>query len=128
MDTPKTFGEEILLRNDNGAQLSFRGRMFAESTYFDEQTSTLTRIRLYSSDNGGHVYSIVSGAGSGKSRRFYEVSPGREVCRISDGLHHLTVSTDMLFASVFGLCGIDPDRAEELRPAFEENLPLAAAE
>jgi hypothetical protein len=102
--------------------------MFAESSYFDEQSATLTRIRLYVSDTGGHVYSIVSGAGSGKSRRFYEVAPGREVCRISDGLHSLTVSTDMLFASVFGLCGIDPDRAEELRPTFEENLPLAAAE
>jgi hypothetical protein len=127
MDTPKAFGEKFFLRNDNGAQLSFQGRMFAESTYFDEQTSTLTRIRLYVADNGDHVYSIVSGAGAGKSRRFYEVTPGREICRISDGVHSLTVPTDMLFASVFGLCGIDPERAEELRPSFEENLPLAAA-
>ncbi|MDR2077238.1 MAG: hypothetical protein LBP61_09985 [Desulfovibrio sp.] len=128
MDTANAFAEKIFLRSDNGAQLSFQGRMFAESTYFDEQTSSLTRIRLYLTDSGGHVYSIVSGAGAEKSRRFYEVRPGRETCRINDGVHDLTVPTDMLFASVFGLCGIDPARAEELRPSFEENLPLAAAE
>jgi hypothetical protein len=128
MGTPAAFTEKLFLRNDNGAELSFRGRMFAESTYFDEQTSTLTRIRLYAADTGGHVYSIVSGAGEKKSRRFYEVTPGKETCRISDGTHALTVPTDMLFASVFGLCGIDPGRAGDLRSSFEENLPLAAAE
>jgi hypothetical protein len=128
MDTPNAFAEKVFLHNDNGSQLSFQGRMFAESTYFDEQTSTLTRIRLYVTDNGRHVYSIVSGAGAEKSRRYYEVVPGEESCEISDGVHSLCVPTEMLFASVFGLCGIDPDRAEELRPSFEENLPMVSGE
>lgn len=126
MDNNNAFTEKIFLHNDNGSKLYFRGRMFSESSYFDEQTSTLTRVRLYATDNGRHVYSIVSGAGAEKSRRYYVVVPGAETCQISDGIHTLTVPTDMLFASVFGLCGIDPERAEELRPSFEENLRLAA--
>ncbi|MDR2162289.1 MAG: hypothetical protein LBO77_09160 [Desulfovibrio sp.] len=128
MDTTHSFVEKVVLRSDNGSQLQFQGKMFAESSYFDEQTARLTRIRLYVADNGRHVYSIVSGSGEKKNRRHYEVLPGRDSCRISDGVQTLTVPTDMLFASVFGLCGIDPARAEELRPSFEENLRLAAGE
>jgi hypothetical protein len=29
---------------------------------------------------------------------------------------------DLLFASVFGLCGIDPERADDFKSDFEENL------
>ena len=126
MDATNSLAEKILLQNDNGSKLYFRGRMFSESSYFDEQTSTLTRIRLYAIDNGRHVYSIICGAGAAKSRRYYVVTPGKELCQISDGIHSLTVPTEMLFAAVFGLCGIDPEHAEEFRPSFEENLHLAA--
>ncbi len=126
MDKTNAFAEKIFLHNDNGSKLYFRGRMFSESSYFDELTATLTRVRLYATDNGRHVYSIVSGSGADKSRRYYVVAPGTDTCQISDGIHTLTLPTEMLFSAVFGLCGIDPERAEELRPSFEENLRLAA--
>ncbi len=116
------FEEIIALASDNGAAISFRGRMFSESAYFDDETSTLTRLRLFSCEDGSHVYSIVSGAGAQKSRRHYIVSRSGEMCQVSDGRHTISMPIEMLFASVFGLCGIDPARAEELRPSIEEAL------
>ena len=125
--TATALAEKVLLRGDNGAELEFKGRIFSESSYYDEETSTLTRLRLFMDEDGRHVYSIISGSGANKNRRFYIVVPGKDVCEISDGIHTLTVPIDMLFAAVFGLCGIDPSRADELRPSFEEGLSLATA-
>lgn len=115
-------GEKVTLRSDNGATIVFQGYVYSETSFFDEETSTLTRLRLFITDEGKHVYSVVSGAGAGKTRRHYIMVPGEELCEISDGILSITVPTEMLFASVFGLCGIDPSRAEELRPAFEETM------
>lgn len=123
---PGALTEKMFLRSDNGTELYFRGQLYSESSYYDEETATLTRLRLFITDNGEQVYSIVSGSGAGKTRRHYLVAPEGDLYRISNGVHSLTLSLDMLFASVFGLCGIDPDRAEELKPAFEENLRMLA--
>ncbi len=124
--TIQAFAEKVLLRSDNGSELRFQGRMFSETSSFDEETSSLIRLRLYTDEEGRLVYSIVSGTGAKRSRRHYVVTPGQDMCRISDGISTLNVPTDMLFASVFGLCGIDAECAEELRPSFEENLRLVA--
>ena len=37
----------------------------------------------------------------------------------------MTLPVDLLFTSVFGLCGIDPALAEDLRPVLEEALYAA---
>ena len=116
--------EKIFLRSDNGAELYFCGQLYSESSYYDEETATLTRLRLFITDTGEQVYSIVSGSGTQKNRRHYLVSAIGRRCRVSDGVQTLVLPVDMLFAAVFGLCGIDPERAEELRPAFEENLRM----
>ena len=117
--------EKFFLRNsDNGAELIFCGQLYSESSYYDEETTTLTRLRLFMTDTGDQVYSIVSGSGTHKNRRHYLVSIVDTHCRVSDGIQTLTLPVEMLFAAVFGLCGIDPERAEELRPAFEENLRM----
>ncbi|MDL2316981.1 hypothetical protein LJC59_07895 [Desulfovibrio sp. OttesenSCG-928-A18] len=118
------FLERVFLRSDNGAELSFRGKLYSESAYYDEETASLTRLRLFVSEGRELVYSIVSGAGAQKTRRHYVVEPKEDLCRISDGIQTLTLPTEMLFAAVFGLCGIDPERAEELKPGFEENLRM----
>ncbi len=116
--------EKIFLRSDNGAELYFCGQLYSESSYYDEETATLTRLRLFITDTGEQVYSIVSGSGTQKHRRHYLVSAMGQRCRVSDGVQTLVLPVEMLFAAVFGLCGIDPERAEELRPAFEENLRM----
>lgn len=123
--TKQIFTENILLRSDNGTELSFRGRLYSESAYYDEETATLTRLRLFVSKEGEQVYSVISGEGAKKVRRHYKLAADGENCRISDGRQTLSLPAEMLFAAVFGLCGIDAERAEELKPAFEENLRLA---
>lgn len=118
------FSEKIFLRSDNGAELYFNGKLYSESSYYDEDSATLTRLRLFLTENGEQVYSIVSGSGAEKTRRHYTVAPEGDFYRISNGIHTLTLPLEMLFAAVFGLCGIDPARAEELKPEFEENLRM----
>lgn len=117
-----TYTDQIHLHSDNGAELNFRGRLFSESSHYDEESGSLTRLRLFETENGEHVYSIVSGSGAAKARRHYIVAPEGEFYRISDGIQTLRLPLELLFASVFGLCGIDPARAEELKPVLEENL------
>jgi hypothetical protein len=120
----KVHFEQISLPNDNGVEFSFNGRLFSESSYYDDDSGTLTRLRLYISDQNEQVYSIISGAGQEKNRRYYVVAQDGDLYKISNGAHTLSLPLDLLFASVFGLCGIDPDRAEELKPDFEESLRM----
>lgn len=119
-----TCTEKIFLRSDNGAELYFCGRLYSESSYYDEETATITRLRLFVTDAGEQVYSIVSGSGADKTRRHYTAVQDGDMYRFSNGVQTLTLPLDMLFASVFGLCGIDPARAEELKSGFEENLSM----
>lgn len=123
-NTTKGEYEAIVLRGDNGSELHFHGKLFSESSYYDEESATLTRLRLFLTDRNEQVYSIISGSGEEKTRRHYIVTQDGDNYRISNGLQTLTLPLEMLFASVFGLCGIDPERAEELKPAFEENLRM----
>lgn len=117
--------EKMFLRSDNGAELHFNGRLYSEISYYDEDSASLTRFRLFLTDENEQVYSIVSGAGPNKTRRHYVVArEADEYYRISNGQHTLVLPLELLFASVFGLCGIDPQRAEELKPDFEENLRM----
>ena len=116
--------EQITLLNDSGGECTFNGRLFSESSYYDEDSMTLTRLRLYISDQNEQVYSIISGSGQEKTRRYYVVAQEGELYRISSGAHTLRLPLDILFASVFGLCGLDPHRAEELKPDFEESLRM----
>lgn len=118
----ESFTEKIFLRSDNGAELYFRGKLYAETSYYDEDSGSLTRLRLFITENREQVYSIVSGSGAEKTRRHYILAPEGELYRVSNGIQTLTLPLEMLFAAVFGLCGIDPDRAEELKADFEENL------
>lgn len=122
METPKSYSEEVVLHSDNGLSLHFKGRLFSESSYFDNASETLTRLRLFVMEDGGQVYSIVSSQGNNKSRRHYILRPHQDVCEISDGIQALTVPIEMLFAAVFGLCGIDPSQAETLRSSFDDTL------
>ncbi len=119
-----SYTESIFLRSDNGAELYFRGQLYSESSYLDEERGVLTRLRLFVTDNNEQVFSIISGTGGEKQRRHYIVAPEGEFYRISDGVQTLRLPLEALFAAVFGLCGIDPARAEDLKPAFEESLRM----
>ena len=121
-----TYTDRISLQNDNGSELSFNGRLFSERSLYDEDSGTLTRLRLFATDKAEHVYSIVSGSGTHKSRRHYIIAQEGEFYRISDGVQTLLLPPELLFATVFGLCGIDPKKVQELIPDFEANLRTMA--
>lgn len=123
-DTGTRAYEKMFLRSDNGAELFFRGRLYSEVSYYDEESTALTRLRLFATESGEQVYSIVSGSGPAKTRRHYIIAQDGEFFRISNGIQTMSLPPDLLFAAVFGLCGIDPERAEELKPGFEENLRM----
>lgn len=116
------YTDKINLQSDNGAEFAFYGRLVSESSFFDEDSGALTRLRLFATENGEHVYSIVSGAGAGKKRRNYMIANEGEFYRVSDGVQTLLLPPELLFAAVFGLCGLDSEKAQELMPAFQENL------
>ena len=35
--------EQIVLANDHGGELQFRGRIFSECSYYDEESNSITR-------------------------------------------------------------------------------------
>ena len=52
--------EEICLKHDNGSDLQFRGRLFSECSWYDEEHGMLTRQKLYVTDNNEQVYYIAT--------------------------------------------------------------------
>ena len=117
--------EQIILSNDHGGELSFRGRIFSECSYYDEETSSITRQRLYVTDKGEQVYYIVAGTGSNKERRAYLLRIDGENCIINNGLFEITLRTDLLMASMRTLCGYNEGCSADLLKSLEETLEAA---
>ena len=63
-DDALTSRANVVLHLDNGAEMQFSGRPFAGGSWFDDETGELTRQKLYTTESGEHVYSIVTGKGS----------------------------------------------------------------
>ncbi|MDR2801436.1 MAG: hypothetical protein LBB52_09300 [Desulfovibrio sp.] len=121
-----TGAEKIFLRGDNGAEFQFTGKQYGGTSYFDEETGTLTLLRLYITENREQVFSFISGSELEKRRIFYIVSKDGEMYRISNGIQTLTLPEDLLFATVFGLCGINPEQEEEFKAVFADYLRMLA--
>lgn len=118
--------ENVCLKHDNGADIAFLGRLFAESSWYDEDTDTLTRQKLYVTEQNEQVYYIVSGAGQNRSRRAYRVSVMGDHCVIHNGASEMVLQFDMLMLAVRGLCGLDADATPTLS-MVEEMLKAANA-
>ncbi|GFM36142.1 hypothetical protein [Desulfovibrio psychrotolerans] len=119
----KAVMEEITLMNDVGADITFRGRLYSESSYYDEESGVMTRQRLYVTEQNQQVYSIVTSDGVNKDRRVYLLQVDGDMCRINNGLFDVTVQLDLLMTAVRGLCGLDGSgRSEEFLQSLEETL------
>ena len=117
--------EKYILHNDAGVEITFQGKLFSESSYFDEEQGTLTRLKLYVTNDGRQVYSVVSGSNSAKWRRVYVLHVEGDLCHISNGLQEMTLRVEMLLAVVFGLCGVEAAQADTLRAFLEDTLKAA---
>lgn len=118
---------DITLRNDAGVEIRFQGRLFSESSFFDEEQGLLTRMKLFATNDDRLVYSVVSGSSTAKSRRVYVLHFEDDLCHINNGTYSIALQKDMLLDTVFGLCGIGAGQADSLRQSVEESLNAARA-
>lgn len=118
--------EEICLKHDNGNDISFRGRLFSECSWFDEEHNILTRQKLYVTDDNDQVYYIVRSSGQERSRHAYRLSVNGEDCVIDNGQSSMTLQFDMLMLAVRGLCGLEDEATPSLH-MVEEMLRTANA-
>ena len=114
-DDALTSRANVVLHLDNGAEMQFSGRPFAGGSWFDDETGELTRQKLYTTESGEHVYSIVTGKGQQRSRR---------ACTINDGRTEMTLDLEMLMLAVRALSGLEKDDAPTL-DMVEETLRAA---
>lgn len=119
--------EEFVLRNDAGDEVRFKGKLFSESSYYDEDQGALTRLKLFVTDDGRQVYSVVSNSSTAKWRRVYTMQVEGDLCHISNGMQEMTLDIDMLLTVVSGLCGIDAVQGETVRAFLEDSKKSANA-
>ncbi|MBD5607378.1 MAG: hypothetical protein HDQ93_00820 [Desulfovibrio sp.] len=118
--------ENISLKHDNGDALRFRGRLFSECSFFDEESGSLTRQQLYVTDAGEQIYYIVRGTGKDRSRVAYRVSVDGDSCVMDNGKESIAMSFDMLMLAVRSLCGLASDAKPPIA-AVEDMLKAANA-
>lgn len=123
MDVQKTM-EEICLKHDNGSDLQFRGRLFSECSWYDEEHGMLTRQKLYVTENNEQVYYIVRSSGQDRSRHAYRLSVRGDNCIIYNGVTEMALQFDMLMLAVRGLCGLEAGATPSL--SMVEDLLKAA--
>lgn len=116
--------EEISLSGYNGGDLVFRGRQFSEGSFFED--GVLTRLRLFLMEDNRLVYYVVSSNDGLKDRRVYILKVEGDICHIDNGRQSISMSMDMLFSAVYGLCGMESSQEEELRATLEEGLRAVA--
>ena len=115
LETGRRNMEEVSLKHDNGPDIVFRGRLFAECSWFDEEHSALTRQKLYVTDTNEHIYYLVSDVGEERQRRAYRLSVLGDRCVIHNGNTEMVLQFDMLMLAVRNLCGI----SNEATPAID---------
>jgi len=101
--------EDVSLKHDNGSDIFFRGRLFAEGSWYDEENGTLTRQKLYITDSNEHIYYLVKHSGESRQRRAYRLSVLGDRCVIHNGTTEMVLRFDMLMLAVRGLCGINDE-------------------
>ncbi len=106
--------EQVCLKHDNGPDITFTGRLFAESSWFDEESATLTRQKLYVTDNQEQVYYIVRGHGPERLRHAYRLSVQGDYCVIYNGTTEMTLEFNLLMLAVRQLCGLDAEATPTL--------------
>ncbi len=88
---------QITLENDNGATISFRGKLYAQTSFFEEETGVLTKQELYSTQEGDQAFRIISSNGEQKTKASYLIKRNEEACVITNGEKTLSLPFEWLF-------------------------------
>jgi len=116
--------DKVSLKLDSGEHLNFNGRLFSESSWYDEDEASITTQKLYITDTHEQVYSIVSGAEGRRERRAYRIATHGDSCTVDNGSTKMTMPFDMLMLAVRSLCRLDDDATPSLE-TVEETLRAA---
>ncbi|MBQ3892053.1 MAG: hypothetical protein ACQGQP_05640 [Desulfovibrio sp.] len=100
--------EHIALVLENGARLSFEGRLFAEAVWEDEESGVLTHHKLYMTGTNSQVYALFKERAGRRIVRAYRVTVKDGLCTIFDGKETLRMPVEGLLDAVQALCGSDP--------------------
>ena len=110
--------EKITLELENEASLAFRGRLFSEAVWYDDDSGVLTHQKLYVTDQNEHIYAIHKAVGSRRTCRAYRIAVHGERCVIYNGRSTMELPLDMLLLAIRALCGTDSpvalEQAEEI--------------
>lgn len=101
--------ETIVLDDDKAGPVEFRGHLYAQTSFYDEDTGVLTQQKLYATEEGDQAFSIVSSDGSAKNRRAYVVRREGELCHIQCGERTVSIPYDSLMLFTQVLWDIDLD-------------------
>ena len=116
--------EKVSLKLDSGENMDFNGRLFSESSWYDEDEASITTQKLYVTDTHEQVYSIVSGSEGRRERRAYRIATHGDSCTVNNGSTEMTMPFDMLMLAVRSLCRLDDDATPSLE-TVEETLRAA---
>ena len=106
--------ENVCLKQDQGGDVNFRGRLFSECSWFDDETKQLVRQKLYVTEDNEQVYSIVRSAGENKSHHVYRFSVKGDNCVIVAGKNETVLPFPMLMHVVREICGLEEDEVPTL--------------
>lgn len=116
--------DAISLKLNNGEKLNFNGRLFSESSWYDEDEASITTQKLYITDTHEQVYFVASGSEEKRERRAYRIATHGDSCTVDNGSLEMSMPFDMLMLAVRSLCGLD-DGATPSLETVEETLRAA---
>ena len=126
MSADTTTMEDICLAQDSGSDVRFRGRLFSECSWLEEEGGVLTRQKLYTTEEGGRFCDIGRSDGKEHTRHAYRLNVQENMCVIHNGNTEMRIQFDMLMLAVRSLCGL-ADGATPSLEQVEEMLKAANA-
>ncbi len=121
-----TMLEDVALNNDGKADFCFTGRLFSECSWYDEESQTMTRQKLFITEKNEQVYYIMTARQGLRSHRAYGLRLSGDRCTMFDGVSEITMQLPLLMLAVRSLCGFDK-AGERVLAHIEETLKAANA-
>ena len=98
--------ENFSLKQDNGGDLNFRGRLFSECPWVDESTNELVKQKLYVTAENDQVYYMVRSSGDKKTRHAYRYSVDGDNCIVNNGKDVVSLHFNELMQVMRGMIGV----------------------
>ncbi|MFI3272780.1 MAG: hypothetical protein R3Y11_11900 [Pseudomonadota bacterium] len=121
-----TMLEDVVLHNDGKADFCFLGRLFSECSWFDAESQTMTRQKLFITEKNEQVYYVMTARQGVRSHRAYGLRLCGDRCTMFDGVAEITMQLPLLMLAVRALCGFDK-AGEQVLAHIEETLKAANA-